>query len=224
MGMLDKISERRGRIEYPYGDVKVVRSEDYTWGVLDSDGNEIVPFGKYAWIDVFDQGLARVRTQGETTDFENIIAIIGEDNKWNDDKASIIKIKEAEKAQFPERFSKWGIINVYGEEVLPAEYDSIWKFAGKQRFSTKVIKEGEELDIYFCDLNPELPDRRSSRITQRGYRRDDYDEYDDYNEYDDYDGYESEYSGTYAHDVEHLSDDFIDDVLDGDPDAYWNID
>lgn len=32
------------------------------------------------------------------------------------------------------------------------------------------------------------------------------------------------YSGTYAQDVEGLSDDFIDDVLDGFPDAYWNID
>jgi hypothetical protein len=33
-----------------------------------------------------------------------------------------------------------------------------------------------------------------------------------------------EFAGTYAQDVEGLSDDFIYDVLDGDPDAYWNID
>lgn len=33
-----------------------------------------------------------------------------------------------------------------------------------------------------------------------------------------------EYAGSYAQDVEGLSDDFINDVLDGDPDAYWNID
>ena len=32
------------------------------------------------------------------------------------------------------------------------------------------------------------------------------------------------YSGTYAQSTEWLSDNFIDDVLDGDPDAYWNID
>ena len=31
---------------------------------LDHKGNEIVPFGKYDWIDGFDQGLARVRTTG----------------------------------------------------------------------------------------------------------------------------------------------------------------
>ena len=34
----------------------------------------------------------------------------------------------------------------------------------------------------------------------------------------------NEYSGSYAQDVEGWSDQDIDDVLDGDPDAYWNID
>ena len=49
---------------------------------------------------------------------------------------------------------------------------------------------------------------------------------DDYEDYDDYDRRESygQYAGSYAQDVEVLSDDFINDVLDGDPDAYWNID
>ena len=32
------------------------------------------------------------------------------------------------------------------------------------------------------------------------------------------------YSGSYAQDVEGWSDDDIDEVFDGDPDAYWNID
>ena len=32
------------------------------------------------------------------------------------------------------------------------------------------------------------------------------------------------YNGTYAQDYEGLSDDFIDDALDGFADAYWNID
>jgi len=49
---------------------------------------------------------------------------------------------------------------------------------------------------------------------------------DDYDDYDDYDRRESygQYAGSYAQEVEGLSDDFINDVLDGDPDAYWNID
>ena len=39
-----------------------------------------------------------------------------------------------------------------------------------------------------------------------------------------YDEYEDEYAGTYAHDVEGYSDDDIDTIFDGDPEAYWNID
>lgn len=42
--------------------------------------------------------------------------------------------------------------------------------------------------------------------------------------YYDYDEYEDEYAGTDAHDVEGYSDDDIDTIFDGDPDAYWNID
>ena len=34
----------------------------------------------------------------------------------------------------------------------------------------------------------------------------------------------SNYSGSWASYVEGLSDDYIDDVLDSDPEAYWNID
>ena len=43
--------------------------------------------------------------------------------------------------------------------------------------------------------------------------------YDDCWDYD-----ESEYAGTYVHDVEGWDDDLINTVLDGNPDAYWNID
>ena len=41
--------------------------------------------------------------------------------------------------------------------------------------------------------------------------------------YDDFE-YESDFEGTYVHDGEGWSDDDIYDVLDGEPDAYWNID
>lgn len=59
------------------------------------------------------------------------------------------------------------------------------------------------------------------------YHQSSYD--DDYDEYDSYDPYYEEptyerYNGSYAQDVEGWSDQDIDDVFDGDPDAYWNID
>ena len=50
---------------------------------------------------------------------------------------------------------------------------------------------------------------------------DDYDE--DYNYFEEERTYER-YNGCYAQDVEGWSDQDIDDVFDGDPEAYWNID
>ena len=44
-----------------------------------------------------------------------------------------------------------------------------------------------------------------------------------YRDYDDRPSY-GQYAGSYAQDCEGLSDNFINDVLDGCPDAYWNID
>jgi len=50
------------------------------------------------------------------------------------------------------------------------------------------------------------------------------DSYDDnYSDDNDRESY-GEFAGSYAQDVEGLSDDFINDVLEGDPDNYWNID
>lgn len=62
------------------------------------------------------------------------------------------------------------------------------------------INENEEFEISLDDLEEDYEDRY--------YRNEHY----------------GEYSGTYAQDVEGLSDDFIKDALDGFPEAYWNID
>lgn len=126
--------------EKPCHNVKVVERNDGKYGVVDINENVIVPFGKYAWIDGFDHGLARVRVGYSP----NVVAAFALDGRIND-------------------LRKWGIINEKGEEVLPVEYDNIWKFYGKNRFSTKVVKNGVERDVYFCDLNPSLPARRGSR-------------------------------------------------------------
>jgi len=61
---------------------------------------------------------------------------------------------------------------------------------------------------------------------------DEYDEYDDEEEYsgrgkdydDDYDEENGSYSRYGGGPTGELTDDFIDDVLGGEPDAYWNID
>lgn len=64
----------------------------------------------------------------------------------------------------------------------------------------------------------------SEEYETKSHKNQDYnDEYDEpyyYNEESTYD----RYNGTYAQDVEGWSDQDIDDVLDGNPEAYWNID
>ena len=57
----------------------------------------------------------------------------------------------------------------------------------------------------------------------KNMRRDYYEEEYDDSFYEDERTYER-YNGSYAQDVEGWSDQDIDDVFDGDPDAYWNID
>lgn len=53
-----------------------VQNKDYKYAVLNIDGTEVVPFGKYSWIDGFDNGLARV-TIGSVTNGQN-----ENGNKW----------------------------------------------------------------------------------------------------------------------------------------------
>lgn len=172
------------RSEKTYNKVMVIQHSDYKWGVTDLDGNIIVPFGKYDWIDGFDQGLARV------------------------------KIGRAPSNQV-DNGNKWGIINEQGEEVLPVEYDEIWNFFGKNRYSTKVVKDGVKKDVYLHTLNPNLPERGiTSHVAS----------HDDYSDHDDYGTHYGEFAGSYAQDVMGYSDDVINDAFEGDPDAYWNID
>jgi hypothetical protein len=161
------------RKEYTYGSIIVIQRQDYKWGVTSIDGIEIVPFGKYNWIDGFDQGLARVR------------------------KGSYAN-------------SKWGIINEKGEEVLPIEYDKIWNFLGKDRYSIRITKNGIDEEVYLHDLNPELPIKCANKEPEY------YDEYSSQ--------HYGQYAGSYAQDVMGYSDEVIDDAFEGDPSIYWNID
>lgn len=53
-----------------------VQNNHFEYAVLNIDGTEVVPFGKYSWIDGFDKGLARVRI-GNVTNGQN-----ENGNKW----------------------------------------------------------------------------------------------------------------------------------------------
>lgn len=160
-------------------DVITVHNREEGYAVYDRFGNEIVPFGKYSWIDGFDHGLARVKIGKQSN------ALANNDNRW-------------------------GIINTNGEVVLPIEYSDIWNFYDKNRFSTKIIKNGKESDVFFHNLNPDLPQPKPQNKM--------------YYHEDDYGHHYGEFAGSYAQDVMGYSDDVINDAFEGAPDLYWNID
>ena len=143
----------------------------------------------------------------EAPDGSPILA--GKEYQWispKDDYTGLSRVKTLD--------GKWGIIDSEGREVLKAEYDSVWKFEGKQRTDTKVIKDGEELSF--------------SLIEQELIEDDEYVDDCYYNE-PDLPDYEEErhfgrYAGSYAQDDAGYSDEEIDTIFDGDPSAYWNID
>lgn len=117
----------------------VVQDLDYRWGVIDFDGNIIVPFGKYAWIDGFQNGLAKVIGHKDTTS-PNTVAVFGTD---------------FQRVPHNERVAEQGIINEEGTEVLPLEFN-VWKFYGKDFSTIKYFKKNEEFIVRFETLNPEL--------------------------------------------------------------------
>lgn len=198
-----------------YENVTVVENKEYQWAVIDNQGNYVVPFGKYGWIDGFDSGLARVRTNKESGKAGNTTGIIlgldTDDPIVIDGKENVQKFYNNDRIMHPEKYAKWGIINEKGEEVLPLIYDNIWNFLGKNRFSITVEKDGESSTVYLHDLNPSLPVKGI-----RKYRS----SYDN----DSYGSHYGEYAGTYAQDVMGFSDEDIDAAFDGDPDATWNVD
>ena len=97
--------------------IVVGQKKDYKYGVIDINGNEIVPFGKYDYIDAFDRGLARVkigRKSSNIKDNDNRWGIINEageevlfveyDNIWNfkgKNYDSIVAVKDKIEKRIP---------------------------------------------------------------------------------------------------------------------------
>ena len=213
---IDSLANNKIQKEIKYDTVKVIELKDGSYGVM-KNGEFVVPFGLYAWIDRFDNGLARVRTKGRTTYTKNTLAIFDFDSDTViEGQDNIKKAVENDLKEHPEQFAKWGIIDEDGKEVLPVIYDEVWNFYGKGRKSTKAEKNGITKEVYFSQLksNSRRADSKDEDLDE---------EYDD-NYESDYGTHYGEYAGTYAQDVAGYSDDVINDAFDGDPDAYWNID
>lgn len=192
------------------------------WGLMNYEMEIIIP-AKYSYLTLFKNGLIRAKVEDEsncpkwglmTTDGKVISPF---KYSYIYDSSSIYMLaninsiyKEINEGDYPQWDyfgGEWGYIDNTGNEVAPFEpaYND-----ADFRIQHPMIIGNEENE----------------------YDDDDYDDYDDYD--DDYDDYctatsedsrsFSRYSGSYAQDEMGYSDDDIDDIFDGDPNAYWNID
>lgn len=86
----------------------------------------------------------------------------------------------------------------------------------------------EELRLIFprFEISSSFEAMRNRRITEfEDLEDEDYEEFDDHSFYDDFETPTyGRYAGSYAQDEMGYSDDDINTIFDGDPDAYWNID
>ena len=108
---------------------------------------------------------------------------------------------------------KKGLYNELGNEVLPIQYDSL-------RFSYPEYPES----IYAKSIRVlgKIGDERERDLIDYGVKNDNNTKHGRCSTYE-RTTYER-YGGTYAQDEMGYSDDDIDTIFDGDPDAYWNID
>ena len=126
------------RIKTPINsNMTVVQNESYKWGVINNNGEIVVPFGKYAWIDGYQNGLAKVIGHNDTT-APFILAAF-------DENMNVIE----------EEIAEQGIINEAGEEVLPLEY-RVWKFYEKDFPTIKYFKGDVALTVSFRSLKGEV--------------------------------------------------------------------
>lgn len=95
----------------------------------------------------------------------------------------------------------------------------------KSQIRKIIIKSNSELDRTF-PLEKEFEQHLicfNGTFSEAHYNEDYYVSYKDTMTYEDYENY-GNYEGSWAQEIEGFSDDYINDVLGGEPDAYWNID
>ena len=130
--------------------ITVVQNSDYKWCAIDDQGNVVVPFCKYAWIDGFQNGLAKVIGYNDSMSPNIVLRISwGADGSMTDDAPVAAQ----------------GIVNEAGDEVLPLEYN-IWKFYGKDYPTIKYFKGEEEHTATFQSLNPSLATEKKNNKSE----------------------------------------------------------
>ncbi len=116
----------------------------------------------------------------------------------------------AEVVEYNPEYLSWVVENVSGSICV---------------FSDSVIEELRLIFPHF-EISPSFEAMRNQRIAEfENLEDEDYEEFDNRSFYDDCESSTyGRYAGSYAQDEMGYSDDDIDTIFDGDPDAYWNID
>lgn len=124
------------------------------FGVVDTMGNTILE-PKYDGISFEDNYSLIVITNGPTSMVQGAglfnregkeIVPIGKYHKIFGFSKGLARVVSANNN------NKWGIIDKNGKEILPAEYDQIWKFDEKDVDSVRTVKNGVTKDYGFEEL------------------------------------------------------------------------
>ena len=116
-----------------------------------------------------------------------------------------------------ERESVW-LVNAEISQFI-CDYSQIFKSSERNICSTPLNESGE-MGTWDKDSSTYRDIYDDDEYDDEEYEDDDYDDYSHDYEAPTYD----RYNGSYAQDEMGYSDDDIDTIFDGDPDAYWNID
>ena len=192
-------------IKLLYENRYIVKNKDNMWGIVDGNNKVISDFRYTDYIRHPRSSLIYKTSAERFKDKDGYVLVSlfdGEQLTCHYESISfngyIYKVQKN---------GKYGILNRDGHCLVPCEYDYIGPFVG----NVFVIKNGIEGHI---ENDVFVPNRQSGEISKSSCSDSFYQERPTY----------SKYSGSYAQDEMGYSDDDIDTIFDGDPDAYWNID
>ncbi len=174
-----------------------VKGENNRWGFIDKKGKIQIPL---RWIEVrcFHEGYAAVRGLNGRYGFVDYRGNLICKLMW----AKVADFHEGMACVFDDNLEKYGYLNCRGDLQIPCKFNSGDDF---HEGIANVKLNGK--DIQIDDFGVRIEAEHDNPIDMDGETS----------------SYER-YRGSYAQDEMGYSDDDIDTIFDGDPDAYWNID
>lgn len=185
-----------GSDQYDYC-LLVAQNKQLEFGVINIKNEVVVPFGKYEWIDGYSWGFARFKSKTEFIE--------------NGENPTTLELKND---QLTPITPLWGLLDKQGRESTE-RWQEITKFYGVNRRKTSAIsREGASGYIKFGVNDAHQPIYKFH--LSRKYSPAGPNPWHEMNTW-------GEYEGTWAQEMEGFSDWDIDNALDGEADAIWNI-